>query len=112
MISKEESPINLFIEKMEYELVQDKNVLFYVATDDNMVRNILVDKFRKNIILQREMEYSRNNYNGMMCALTDLINLSNCKKIYGSYWSSFSEVAAAIGNIELIQLRKFKGVKK
>lgn len=109
LISKDESPINLFVEKMEYEISKDKNILFYVATDDDMVRKMLLNKFRKNIILQKEIEFSRNNYHGMMCALTDLINLSNCKKIYGSYWSSFSEVAAAIGNIELVQLRKLKG---
>lgn len=35
-----------------------------------------------------------------------MLCLSKTRKISGSYWSSFSETAASIGNIELIVVRK------
>jgi hypothetical protein len=41
----------------------------------------------------------------MQESVVDLFCLSRMSKIYGSYWSSFSEVAAEIGNVDLIVLK-------
>ena len=38
-------------------------------------------------------------------AAVDLMLLAGCSRLYGSYYSSFSEVAAAIGNVPFVQLR-------
>lgn len=42
----------------------------------------------------------RNTEVAIVDAMIDLTNLASCKKIYGSYYSSFSDVAAIWGNIE------------
>jgi hypothetical protein len=35
-----------------------------------------------------------------------LFNLAACTKIFGSHWSSFSDVAAQLGSIEKIVIKK------
>lgn len=50
------------------------------------------------IITQSDVEFVRNSKEGIECALLDLMALSRCEKIYGSYYSSFSEVAAKWGD--------------
>ena len=51
---------------------------------------------------------SRTTQQGMVDALVDLVCLSRTPKIFGSYWSSFSETAAALGETELIVLQNPK----
>lgn len=49
---------------------------------------------------------ARQDENGIADAVVDLFILSRTQRLYGSYWSSFSEVAAQIGNIPLEIVRK------
>ena len=45
----------------------------------------------------------------MIGAMVDLYCLAKCSKIYGSHGSSFSDVAARIGNIPLKVMKKVWG---
>ena len=58
----------------------------------------------KIIVYKKEM--NRDTPNGIRDAVVDLYCLSKTKYIYGSYWSSFSDIAARIGEIRLITLNK------
>ena len=51
---------------------------------------------------------SRTTQQGMVDALVDLVCLSRTTKIFGSYWSAFSETAAALGETEVIVLQNPK----
>jgi hypothetical protein len=46
----------------------------------------------------------RNLQKGIQDAVVDMYCLAGCQKIIGSYFSSFSEVAAQINGIELNQI--------
>ena len=50
--------------------------------------------------------YAIRSYYAIKDALIDLYGLSRCRLILGSYWSSFSETAAAIGGSELLIVRE------
>jgi hypothetical protein len=55
-------------------------------------------------IITYEKVLDRNQQKGIQDALVDMYCLAGCQKIIGSYFSSFSEVAAQINGIELNQI--------
>jgi hypothetical protein len=99
------SPLELFIDTIKNEIELDTNVRFYVSTDADDVAISLKDVFGDRIIYFKK-DVSRDTERGMQNAMLDMTNLSRCKKIYGSYYSSFSFIAAQYGNIELTELKK------
>jgi hypothetical protein len=104
-LSKVNSPAELFIKRMEQLIFEDKEVLFFLATDEASIENELKEVFGNRIISYKK-ELSRQTVNGMQDAVADLFALSNTQLILGSYWSSFSEVAAWIGDKKLEVIKK------
>ena len=96
----EHSPISLFIDKIAQISKADSFANFYLATDDPAICELLTHEFGSRI-LTRDKDYSRQSIVGIQDAVIDMWLLSKTKKIYGSYYSSFSEAASGIGNVEL-----------
>lgn len=95
--SMEESPSELFWEMMRS---YNESVLFYLATDSAEERATAMKLFPRRIlvgstILDRNDPFSGSN------AMIDFICLSSCSEILGSYYSSFSEMAAMYGGVKL-----------
>jgi len=107
VISIQYSPIELFINKMRAELDNQKNTKFFLCTDDAEVEKAIIAVFGDKIITY-EKELSRQTIKGMQDALVDLYCLSSTKKILGSYWSSYSDIASRLNNIELEVLKTSK----
>jgi hypothetical protein len=99
--SIKKSSTDSFIKKMQEEIMINKDTYFYLATDSYQEEITLKKIFGNRIIAQENKALNRNSEMGIRCALIDLLCLSRTKKIYGSYYSSFSEVAASLGNINL-----------
>ncbi len=97
----EKSPLSSFETKMDEELAADNTVRFYVATDDKMVKDALCERYHQHILTSQGDLQRWGNKEGIWQALAEMYALSRTKKIYGSYYSSFSEMAARLGNIEL-----------
>lgn len=104
-ISIEESPLKLFVKKMYADLVEDKKTHYFLATDDPIVEKELLTLFPSNITITKK-QFTRNSQEGIVGALVDMYCLAATNKIYGSYYSSFSSVAARIGNIPLLVIKK------
>lgn len=97
------SPLELFIEKIRKEI--NSGAKIYLATDSNEVKCSLIDSFGNDkIITNINAELNRSSKNGIINAAIDMYILSKTEKIYGSYWSSFSDVSAKINNIPLVVL--------
>lgn len=94
------SPTSLFIDKMEKLLRINPNVKFFLATDEPSEERLFLDRFGDSIITHHKKSFDRNDPQAIRDAVIDLWFLAHCRKIYGSYWSSFSDVAALWGNIE------------
>lgn len=103
--SIEESPIHLFIEKIKKDLLADPDTHYFLATDDPDVEKELLELFPSSI-LRSKKDFSRDTEEGIIGAMVDLYCLAATTKIYGSYWSSFSSLAAFIGNIPLLVIKK------
>ena len=101
--SRAHSPIWLFIDAMQAEVDRDDQVRFFLATDSDVVRRVLVARFGSRMIT-RKGGVSRFDPGGISDGVVDLMLLSRTDRIYGSYWSSFSNEAARIGGIECTSL--------
>ncbi|MDE3184130.1 MAG: hypothetical protein KGM16_11995 [Bacteroidota bacterium] len=97
--SIKKSTTKLFINTLADILEKESNYLFYLATDDLEVENLLRKRFEKYIITQENKDFSRGTRKGIENAVIDLYALSKTNRIIGSYYSSFSETAARINNI-------------
>lgn len=98
--SKRQSPTSMFIARMARE---PHDVSFYLASDDVEVKDELRKAFPERVMtLPRKAE--RNTLEGMEDAEVELYTLSRCQRIIGSYGSTYSLTAAAIGRrpIEII----------
>lgn len=104
-ISIAKSPISLFITKIEEEINKNNDTTFFLATDDPQVENMLINLFGEKMIVYKK-ELSRNSQKGIIDAVIDMYCLSKTKYIYGSYWSSFSDIASIIGDIDKIILKE------
>ena len=100
------SPTEMFIEYMHKELQTNPQTIFYLATDDMNVRAEIAALFPDKVIYNKTKSVSRQTQSGMIDAMIDFISLSRCHRIYGSYWSSFCEVASDIGKNELIVVKR------
>ena len=94
------SPTKLFLDVIEKEIANDSAVKFYLATDDLQEEKTISERFGDRIFTYKKHSVDRNTEVGIVDAMIDLTNLASCRKIYGSYYSSFSDVAAIWGNTE------------
>lgn len=92
------SPIELFEEAIDKELKVDPFVRFYLASDDESVKERLISRFGDSVLTRSGLS-GRFHEGGTEQALVDLLLLARTKKVLGSYWSSFSSEAAHVGNI-------------
>ena len=102
MKSKRFSPLQAFIQVMQE---QPKFINFVVATDSMTEREALQVLFGERVTFP-STSLSRMTQSGMNSAVSDFIALSLCSKIYGSYASSFSELAAMYGGVPLQVIKK------
>ena len=93
-----------FIEKMDLLLQQNHALYFYVASDDESEKCRLKEIFKDRVITQPMTDYNRDSFQGIENSVVELYNLSCCKKILGSYGSSFSEIASRFGHCEFIMV--------
>lgn len=98
--AKNVSTIDMFILRIDEEVEKAPNVKFFLATDEITVRESLLKRYGKRIIYNENV-LSRDSVDGMQDAVVDLYCLSKTSRIIGSYWSSYSEIAAEIGGIKL-----------
>ena len=85
---------------MNREIDANPNVKFFLATDDKEEEALLRKTFPGKIVSNENRTLRRDSLEGMYDALLDLYCLASCKKIIGSYFSSFTDIAADIGGIE------------
>jgi Alpha-(1,6)-fucosyltransferase N- and catalytic domains len=88
---------------MDLEIESSQDTKFYLATDAIEVKQEMIRRYKDKIIYH-PATLERTSVQGMKDAVTDLWCLSLTKRIIGSYYSSYSDLAAELGGIELIIL--------
>lgn len=95
------SPLELFEKKMRQEMDYDTLTDFYICSDDLSVKEHFRYGIWKDKVKMPEGIINRGSKEGIVQAACEMFALSKTQKIYGSYWSSFGDVAAKLGNIEI-----------
>ena len=103
--SIEHSPLSLFTKKIEEEIDRDHTTKIFLATDSLETKQMLVKKYAGRVVT-RFNNSPRYTLKGEVDGLIDLLLLSRTKKVYGSFMSSFSDLAAQIGKcpIEILKV--------
>jgi hypothetical protein len=91
------SPDEKFIEEMKKEIEKNKNVKFFLATEDKNTEKVFRKIFLKKIITFPKKTSKREDEGSVEEALIELIILSKCDKLIGSYGSTFTEMAWFFG---------------
>lgn len=95
------SPNYLFEDKIIEYLSLDKDDFgVFLATDDPKTAEYFEKKYPE-VVMTYPKTYGRSSKEGMIDAVVEMYLLASTKKIYGSYWSSFSGVAKRIYGNEL-----------
>lgn len=94
------SPTSLFADAIRYEA----GAAVYLATDDDTVRHELAAMFPGRITTPEAIG-SRGETDGIKDALVDMFTLARTDKIYASTDSTFSVVAARLGQAEWEELK-------
>ncbi|MHB1098289.1 MAG: O-fucosyltransferase family protein [Burkholderiales bacterium] len=100
--SSQYSPTIRFIELMHIELAHDFNTQFFVATDSPDTFSALKKEFGEAVFEHPKLSLDRSDPLAIRDALVDLYCLASCRKLLGSYWSSFTDTAWEIRGIDHI----------
>jgi len=106
VISTGESPLELFVARMDVELQTRPGTKFFVATDDPETERALVDRFGQQWIHTHKKQFGRDSVEAIRDAVVDLFLLASTESLLASAASSFSETAAIIGCIPITILRR------
>jgi hypothetical protein len=101
MWSSRHSPTAAFIRCMEDEIRQNSDTVFFLATDSAEDERAIRSRFDGRIITGTKT-LSRESADGIRDAVVDMFCLASTRRIYGSWCSSFSSAAAALGGAELV----------
>ena len=83
----------------------EQNRQVFLATDDENLKSYLLQKYPDTVFSNESIPLSRKSKEGMQAAYCDLLCLSEGETIYGSYYSSFTDVASCIKGARLVIVR-------
>lgn len=89
------SPLPLFMAAMRRELEADASTTFYVASDSEKVKAELRREFPGRVLCS-DRRADRSTAEGMREAVVELFALTRTARFYGSYHSSFSDIALVL----------------
>lgn len=97
----QESSIQSYDLAIEKEIAENPNSMFYLATDDNDVKEYYRKKLG-NALVTLNIELSRSAQKGIEDAVLEVYSLSKCSKLICNSNSSFAILAQKIGDSKLI----------
>lgn len=94
------SPLGLFIDKIQSLLAERPDQRFYLATDDELTKQQLQQRFGASIVTACTRA-ERGTVEGIQAAVAEMFTLARTQCIYGTADSSFSVIASRIGGNKL-----------
>ena len=95
------SPTGEFLRRMRAELALEPATEFFLATDDLSEEALLRREFGARIHTHPKKSVRRGDRRSARDAVVDLYCMAGCRKLLGSYYSSFTDTAAEIHGIPL-----------
>lgn len=107
LLSKQNSPLELFEEKIRFQINLGNKVV--ICTDSEFVEEKFKSIFKDKLFFTNTSK-DRNSIIGIQNALFELYVLSNAMTIYGSFGSTFSLLASELNGSKLVLIKT--GIKK
>lgn len=104
-LSVSHSPLELFEDAVRREIEADPSAVVYVASDDQSAKMHMAREFPDNVVFNPRPA-RRDTAEGIVDALAEMALMGTAERIYGSYWSTYSEAASILGGAELVVLRR------
>lgn len=95
-----ESPIELFIRRMQEMIEQDREVAFFIATTSKDERERLATIFRDRVFVPHSVA-DPHTLKGVIQSTGELLALSHTERILTTPGSNYSKVAADIGRVPI-----------
>ena len=105
ILSIEHSPLEAFFGCLDKEQAAHPDLCIYLATDSEEVKQAMRTRYGERIVCA-ESKADRSTTEGIREGIADLWTLAHTRKIYGSFHSSFSELAAELGRIPLVVVKR------
>ena len=96
-------PLGRFREGSHVE--RGEGLRIYLATDDEATKEAFFDRYGSRVITS-PAEATRESTDGIREALVEMLTLSRTRRIYGSAGSTFSPIAACLGNVPITILQR------
>lgn len=103
------SSTKAFINKIDEIVEKEKDIKFFLATDDMDEEKTLKQIYGEKIITQPDKKWGRGSSKEMQSGIIDCLCLSCCKYIVGSCGSVFSAFAARYGKKDLVICKEDDG---
>ena len=104
-MSIQNSPDHLFEAAIRRELERDSDAVFFLATDDQATQSYFINLWGPDRMLAYPKQFGRDTVPATQDAVIDWMLLARCRKLYCSFYSSFSETAIAVSKAPAIILR-------
>lgn len=104
-LSIKNSPVSLFRQTVDFVIEENPQTVFYLATDDQSIKKLFEKEFGDKIVYNPSPA-KRDTLEGIIDGMAEMEIMARCKKIYGSFSSTYSLMAAQKGDIDLIILKK------
>lgn len=95
------SSLELFESKIESLFKRNSNAKIFLCTDDFRVKDYLIRKYSKDRILTYNSTLNRYSYIGIRDAVVELYLLASTDLIWGSFYSSYTEMASSLYGTQL-----------
>jgi hypothetical protein len=102
-MSIQNNPSSDYFHFMDAELLRNPEVRFYLATDSDAIKSEMAVRYGDKLFFS-DAQLRRDSLQGMKDAVVDLWCLAATSRIIGSYYSSYSDLAAEMGDVELVIL--------
>ena len=95
------SPTELFVKRVATEIESCPGATAFLATDDPEAEAVFAAEFGERVMVRPKTSLDRARPEGIEDAVVDLFCLARTRRILGSTNSTFSRVAAELGDIPL-----------
>lgn len=87
-----------FFKVIENEIKKDPEVVFFLSTDNRNTQEMYLNKYPKNVVVYKKIEKLKNSFRHTSLFDTgiDMSLLTYCKRVEGSFHSSFSRIAVML----------------
>jgi len=97
-----------FFKVINDEIKKDSGVVFFLSTDNRNTQEMFLEKYPKNVVVYKMIEKLENSFRHTSLFDTgiDMSLLTYCKRVEGSFHSSFSRIAV------MLNLNRRKEIEK